>query len=325
MSNETNNGVKRECLEGRDHPYGDYDFDLVCDAVVAERPAHVEKQHGQLQVNMWISRWFQNFLIIVSVAMTLGESLRAAPDGGVNSRAESKNCEARLLGSTGYALRGDQVVFGSGTIRNYTLTKTLQHLGLQAIEIAKVQGRVLLLGEGLGKLLPAFSRYPMEQLIAVDPLYMFSPEVLGPTGSLVARYVENYRRHLIAASGAALPLPDNSIDQIWSHMLMNNFFLYQPDGSKTYDDVGIQIMSEALRVLKINSRAVFTNKGTWERYEHLLFRPLRRRSGLRGRYLVKKEEFMSVPYEGANESNFVRISIVKVGDKTEPAQIHLVR
>lgn len=169
-----------------------------------------------------------------------------------------------------------------GSARVYPLSFTLENLGLTEAKVASTKGKVLLLGEGYGTLLPLFLETSTAEVIAVDPIYALNPMPEGFMGEALVDYIAEYSSHLESSSSDRLSAKSNSINFIYSHMLVNNLVDVKLDskgepeidkkGNTVYDfsKIAVGTIREAIRVLKPNGRAVFAGMMTKEESEQLM-------------------------------------------------------
>lgn len=180
---------------------------------------------------------------------------------------EGKNCVDLFLKSNDYFHfeTDGRITFGSvgANARSYPKNMTLELMGLSNEKIAQLApGKVLILGEGFGNLLPQFLTNKDLQVTAVDPIYGIKEIPSGFMGTLLRKYIDLYRTHLRAESAASLSDKDNSIDYIYSNLLINNLLhsTKTENGSETleFSPLAIQVICESARVLKPGKTFVFS-------------------------------------------------------------------
>lgn len=150
--------------------------------------------------------------------------------------------------------------------RVYPKDYTLHSVGFSENEILNMKGRVLLVGEGYGQLLPIFIRNPHVQVTAIDPIYSIKDFPNGFMGRSLRTYVDKYSLYLDPSYSANLSnVPNDSVDLYIANFLINNMLEFERDnsgqiipGQYVSSPNILSTIKEALRVLKPGGKAIFT-------------------------------------------------------------------
>lgn len=166
----------------------------------------------------------------------------------------------------------------SSRARVYPLDYVLRNLGLTEAYIRNFTGRVLLAGEGYGKLLPEFLQSPRAVVTAVDPIYALNPIPPGFMGEGLRDYVQRFAQYLNPASADRLPFETRSVDLYIAHFLVNNFgnttVMNVPGvGQQEFFEflpIVTNMVTESIRVLRPGGRAIFAGFVLSEDFENLM-------------------------------------------------------
>lgn len=127
----------------------------------------------------------------------------------------------------------------------YPLDLVLKNLNLTKEDVKTYKRKVTIsLAEGVSHFLPYFLSQGIP-IVALDLWYKDQRFPDNSTGRLMRQYVQQYNPHLIAADATKIPLPDKSIDVVFSHMLLNNI---------GYEEQ-LDVLKESIRILKKNGEA----------------------------------------------------------------------
>lgn len=142
-----------------------------------------------------------------------------------------------FIQANGVAITGDFI---------YALDMVLNNLDLNKSKIPEQFGGVetLTLGEGVSKLLP-FLIESKAKAKALDLWYHTNNFPNNFSGEIMRKYIADYGPYLLQGDAQKIPLPENSVSKVLSHMLVNN----------VSSDMQVNIVADVIRVLRAKGEA----------------------------------------------------------------------
>lgn len=171
-------------------------------------------------------------IALVSTTYSASDATKAPSCRQILSDVEIESYNQEFILANGVAVTGDFL---------YPLHLVLSNLNLDFVTIRNLRGkRVLSLAEGVSALLPFLLQQEVNSR-GLDLWYSSTSNLpLNYTGRLMRQYVRTYGNYLIPGDARNIPLENESVDLIVSHMLVNNVDF----------EAQKNILKEAMRVVK---------------------------------------------------------------------------